>query len=354
MVLMLHASIISATLRLPGGSHRPDSERIAGPAPPATRGQPTYVSPERELYVGEVRDAAMPCGLKCPRCGSEKIVRYGKRNGAQRYMCKLCRRTFTDFTGTVLHGLRRRELWLEFCKCLMEGLTVREAARRLGISKNTSFAWRHRAIAALASADSSQKCQGIVELAQLPMLRSFKGCSVPVEAEMQDVKPTFRRHHFVYSRFLPRVRVISMVVAVDRAGRARAVVAPRGENLTPTLSELIVRDAQVCAPVFGSRFRFGAGWPGGLNWVGAHGGRRRIVGRVAGGPLYHVRNANRLIHYFVEWMRRFCGVATKYLLRYFSWYLRRMALTAAGPTVAAKLLLLEVLSAGAGAVPQRH
>ncbi len=288
----------------------------------------------------------MPRGPLCPRCGSTDIVRFGKRRGVQRYRCKACGRTFTDFTGTVLHGLRRRALWLDFCRCLMEGLSARETAAELGISKNTSFAWRHRAISALAHADSTVVCKGIVELGQLPVLRSFKGSQPPAEAHMWSVKSSVRRCHRVYSRLIPRSRLLTLVVAVDRSGRARAVVASRGEVLTPTLSDIVQSSAELCVPRFGSRFRFGAGWTGGIKWIGASGEAAARASGAKSGPLYHVRNANRLIHYFIEWMRRFCGVATKYLLRYFAWYLRWAPLAAVSSRVAARLLFFEVLGSG--------
>ena len=345
---MLPASVIRAVLRPPSGSDMPPHERIATLATPSSGSNPAIRIPRQELYVGEVRDAVMPRGLLCPRCGSEHAVRYGRRRGAQRYMCKACRRTFTDLTGTLVHGLHHRHLWLDFCKCLLDGLSVRDTAGKLGISKNTAFAWRHRAISALASVDSTDMCRGIVELAQWPMLRSFKGSRVPNDALMHAIRPSIRRHHRVYGHLIPRSRQITLVVAVDRTGRVRAEVAPRGENMTPTLSRIIMSHAQLCAPRWGSRFRLGAGWPGGVQWVGAYG---ELRGR-AGGPLYHVRNANRLIHYFVEWMRRFCGVATKYLLRYFSWYLRCAALAATASGVAAKLLFFELLGTGPGVAPQ--
>jgi transposase-like protein len=346
LVLMLRASIIQTVLRPPLGTHRPPDEKIAALTTTSSVPTPEFAVgiPKQELYVGEIRDAVMPHGLLCPRCGSRQIVRFGKRGGTQRYRCKACARTFTDFTGTILHGLRRRDLWLDFCRCLMEGLSVRETAAELGISKNTSFAWRHRAISALASADSTDMCRGIVELGQWPLLLSFKGSRVPDNALMDGIRPSIRRHHRVYGHLIPRSRQITMLVAVDRTGRVRAEVAPRGENMTPTLARIVMSSAELCAPRWGSRFRFGAGWPGGVHWVGPYGEWR---GR-AGGPLYHVRNANRLIHYFAEWMRRFCGVATKYLLRYFAWYLRWTALAAMSFRVAAKLLFLEVLGSGPG------
>jgi transposase-like protein len=336
---MLPASVISATVRPHCGTPTPPGERVATLATPqVTDGQGHARGfGGRELYVGEIRDAVMSEGLACPHCHGRRVVRYGKRKGVQRYRCRECGRTFTDFTGTVLHGLRRRDLWLDFCQCLMEGLSVRDAAERLGISKNTSFAWRHRAISALATADSHCMCKGLVELAQLPMLRSFKGSKVPPDARMDHLKPWVSRYHRVYGHLIPRPRLITLLVAVDRAGRTRAEVVPRGEILTPTLSRMAVSQAEVCVPGVGNRFRFGAGWPGGVRWIG---GLRRRIGRVGGGPLYHVRNANRLIHDFVEWMRRFFGVATKYLLRYFSWHLRVAALAGSGSAAAPKLLFL--------------
>jgi transposase-like protein len=78
------------------------------------------------------------------------VVRYGRRGAVQRYKCKTCRCYFTDLTGSVLHRIRRRDRWLDFCLCMVEGLSVRETARSVGICKNTAFAWRHRVIAAMA------------------------------------------------------------------------------------------------------------------------------------------------------------------------------------------------------------
>ena len=92
-----------------------------------------------ELWVGEIRDALMPRGPVCPSFRGSAIVRYGKRRGVQRYKCKECRSYFTDLAGSALHRVRRRDLWLDFCQCMVEGLSVRQTARSLGISKNTAF-----------------------------------------------------------------------------------------------------------------------------------------------------------------------------------------------------------------------
>ena len=81
---------------------------------------------------------------KCPRCGAAHIRRYGMEHGLQRYRCVGCGRTFNALTGTPLARLRKKECWASFANSLQQSHSVREAARQIGVAKNTSFRWRHR------------------------------------------------------------------------------------------------------------------------------------------------------------------------------------------------------------------
>jgi hypothetical protein len=150
---------------------------------------------------------------------------------------------------------------------MVEGLSVRETAKSLGICKNTAFAWRHRVIAALASADSQTVCEGIVEVAQWPLIRSFKGSQPPEGMGVGCLEPTIRRNRLVYRRFYPESRLATLVVAVDRSGRARAGVVLHEERLRDVLSRMMSRTADPCA--FKDRPR--------------HSGRRRKPASPAGG-----------------------------------------------------------------------
>ena len=50
-----------------------------------------------------VRQHRWKNGVKCPYCGSSKVIRYGKapnRPYVQSYRCKDCGRQFNDLTGT--------------------------------------------------------------------------------------------------------------------------------------------------------------------------------------------------------------------------------------------------------------
>jgi transposase-like protein len=81
---------------------------------------------------------------RCPDCASPHWHRYGQANGLQRYRCRACRRTFNDLSGTPLARLRLREQCADYLGASPESLSVRAAAQRVGVHRNTAFRWRHR------------------------------------------------------------------------------------------------------------------------------------------------------------------------------------------------------------------
>jgi transposase-like protein len=344
---VLPASLLHTDFEAPLACRRPPEEKLAALALSISekRGGPPASGLRQELYVGEIRDALMPHGPACPRCRGLNVVRYGKRGAVQRYKCKSCPCYFTDLTGSVLHRIRRRDLWLDFCLCMVEGLSVRETAKSLGICKNTAFAWRHRVIAALASADSQTICEGIVEVAQWPLIRSFKGSRPPKEADMSEMEPIVRRNPIAYRRLFPKCRQAALVVAVDRSGTARAGVALHEDRLRDVLSGMMSGTADPCAFKDYASLPVRMDWPGRVNWIGRRKGRFNSADRLDPGPLYHVRNARRVVYDFRYWLKPARGVATKHLLRYFSWYLRIAAMAPMRTYAAAKLLFFEALAA---------
>ena len=84
-------------------------------------------------------------GKVCPHCSSELISRNGKYNGKQRYICKDCRKTFTDFTNSATYKSKKSlDKWLKYPKCMIMGLSIRKSAKIVGINIATSFFWRHK------------------------------------------------------------------------------------------------------------------------------------------------------------------------------------------------------------------
>ena len=64
--------------------------------------------------------------------------------GLKRYKCKGCNRTFNALTGTPLATLKHRDRWLAYAKALVDGVSLRKAAKRGRIDLTTAFRWRHR------------------------------------------------------------------------------------------------------------------------------------------------------------------------------------------------------------------
>ena len=111
---------------------------------------------------------------KCPYCGCTHTVLYGKYNDKQRYICKSCRRTFNDFTNTPIARTHFPEKWESFIRCTIEGLSLKAAAREIGVSYVTLFYWRHKLLSALKMVKQN-KMQGKFEIENLFLKFSRKG-----------------------------------------------------------------------------------------------------------------------------------------------------------------------------------
>jgi transposase-like protein len=88
-----------------------------------------------------------PDGLACPRCHLADQMRIHRchRAPVRDYRCGHCRRVFNAFTGTALHGLRRRpsELVL-IVRGFAQGVPTAQLARELPCDRSELLALRHR------------------------------------------------------------------------------------------------------------------------------------------------------------------------------------------------------------------
>ncbi|WP_393936448.1 helix-turn-helix domain-containing protein, partial [Aeromonas rivipollensis] len=99
-----------------------------------------------------------PCQC-CPHCQAEaaQLAPWGWSRGLRRYRCKQCLRTSSVLTKTPLARLRKAQCWEDYAQALIDGLTVRQAAARCGVCKNTAFLWRHRFLKAMASHQAARE-----------------------------------------------------------------------------------------------------------------------------------------------------------------------------------------------------
>ncbi len=243
----------------------------------------------------------------CPHCRSLRLHRDGHADGLQRYRCVACARSFNALTGTPLARLRHRPKWLAYLDCMLQSATVRRAAALVGIHKNTSFRWRHRFLHSTKH-DRSVPLAGITEADETYLLESQKG-------SRQLDRPARRRGGKARRRGLSHEHDC-ILVARDRSGRTVDFVTGRAplrpaqleRYLRPVVAPdiLLVTDGHPAYPVFARKAGI------------AHRAVNLAAGvRVAGA--LHVQNVNAYHSRFKQWLRRFHGVASRYLPNYLGW-----------------------------------
>jgi transposase-like protein len=88
-----------------------------------------------------------PDGLTCPRCRRADRMRVHRRRRAPvlDYRCGHCHRVFNAFTGTILHGTRRRPSELALIvRGFAQGVPTAQLARELECDRSELLGLRHR------------------------------------------------------------------------------------------------------------------------------------------------------------------------------------------------------------------
>ncbi|AVR94689.1 IS1595 family transposase [Pseudoduganella armeniaca] len=245
---------------------------------------------------------------RCPHCQGERLYRHGVFYGLQRYRCRDCGASFNALTGTPLAFIRLREKWLPFLQCMLNSMTVRGAAQAIGIHRNTSFRWRHRFMM-MAKDARALPLGGIVEADETYILESQKGS--------RNLTRPARRRGGTASHRGPGKEHDCILVACDRTGKASDFVTGRGpvtasqlqQCLPPVLAPgvLLATDGAIAYKAFARA-------------TGIH---HRAVNVAAGervvDELIHVQTVNSYHGRFKGWLRRFHGVASRYLPNYLGW-----------------------------------
>ena len=260
-----------------------------------------------EAGVGEDR--------RCPHCGTTGAVSRGKARGLRRYQCKGCKKTFNAATGTPLSGLHRKDKWLAFGTCLAEGLTVRAAATRCHFAINTAFRWRHRFLA--AEEPMQRKLTGIVEADETYVLQSQKG------NRNLERKPR-RRGGKASKRGLSDEQV-PVLVAVDRSGTTVSAVlaAVNADTLRAAIAPLV--DEDIVLVTDGNR-----AYPPCATALGLHHEALNLSAGERVRDAFHIQTVNNRHSRLKDFLRRYRGIATKYLDNYLRWF-QRIELENASP-----------------------
>lgn len=277
--------------------------------------------------VTSLIEARFSAQAVCPQCQSANVGPWGRSNGLKRYRCRDCRKSFNALTGTPLARLRKRGAWKTYAQAVAESVSVRKAAKRAGVSVPTAFRWRHRFLS-LAKANKDEAVSGIVEADETFFRRSFKGARrmnrAPRKRGGKASKPGLSDEQ------------VPVLVLRDRSGATADAVLDslKVAEIYRVLTPVVAKDTVLVSD--GARAYASFATENGLGHEGldaSKGERRRGV--------FHIQNVNAYHSRLKTWMRRFNGVATKYLRSYLGW--RRM-FEREGDDISARRCLLAALA----------
>lgn len=226
----------------------------------------------------------------CPHCKSPAFIKYGKEEGIQRYRCKSCNKTFRASTGTSIHQLHKKDLVEKYIKALQDGLSVRSAAVKVGISKGTSFAWRHKFLASLTKTVQIEEKKEIggKGSAVIRMTYSDKGRKKPPEKIAKDsVSLMIIDGNNTFIKPLNPYRPIRNASEILMSLHADTYIANVPDRI---LSSALNKSSLTC------------------------------ISRKTQAYKQFQHDLDSKLNQLAEWMERFQGVATKYLHHYWSWF----------------------------------
>lgn len=255
------------------------------------------------LALIAARFAELPA---CGHCGSHNVQAWGRRGGLARLRCRDCGRTFNALTGTPLARLRMRDAWVGYARTLVDGLSVRKAARMCGLDPSTAFRWRHRFLARIA-VTKPEKLDGIVEADESYFLRSEKGSrhlDRPARHRGGTGTPANQGHDQV-----------PVLIACDRFRHTTDAIMldKSAASITAVLEPVVAKDALLVSD----------GAPAYRSFANAAGLLHVALAATAGERtwgVYHIQHVNAYASRLRLWMHRFRGVATRYLASYLGWH----------------------------------
>ena len=141
---------------------------------------------ETLLRVKEIREKAdseaESDDVACPHCDSRKIVRNGRKNNKQSYLCRNCKKSFVQTTMTAIQGSHSSPtVWKQVISDAVEGVPIDKTAENLNLHHETVFNMRHKILYCVEQSliTNPTVLTGACETDETYVLESEKGRKFP-------------------------------------------------------------------------------------------------------------------------------------------------------------------------------
>ena len=229
----------------------------------------------------------------CPHCEATNFIKHGKFKGIQRFKCKNkeCYRTFSATTKSPWsYSKKDISLWYEYLNLMSVGKSIRYCADTLKMATSTAFYWRHKILSAKNLFVDPKKLSGTVELSKLNFKQNFKG--------NRSIEPFFlnnRRNVWVASAMDSNNNLLSRPICEGYF---------KNDFVEKTFFSKIDKDAYINVNTDKNLICL------------AKKHNKRIPKNTLDNSIIKSFNFN-----IKKWLKKFRGVASKYLWSYLSWYI---------------------------------
>jgi transposase-like protein len=248
---------------------------------------------------------------QCPHCSHTGYVRFGRDKGSQRYKCKSCKRSFTEYTGTWMAGLHRKDKIDAYLDLMLEEKSLDKIRDALAINKKTAFDWRHKVLSSLSFTDQDD-FSGITESDETFFFKSEKGKQVSGRKARKrggtSKKKGIDRDRVAVIVTQDRKSVLDLTVATIGSIKKSDIEKAIGGHIKPGKA-ILCSDASVIYRGFA------------LDKKLEHHALKKIINQHIKGGIYHIQHVNSTHNRLKKWMNNvFWGVSTKYLQQYMNWF----------------------------------
>lgn len=257
--------------------------------------------------------------MKCPKCGSDWLVKNGKTKNRQRFKCKDCGTTFFHdqqpnaiYTSTRLRNLFIKQM-LDEKKVSITDFKDETKAKE---HKQTLYYWRHKVLCELVKTQDDLMLSGEIQADEIFIPVSYKGNHK--KSSFQLPRPAHKRSSDNHIKGISREK-IGVLTAMDDKGVIIAIPVSQGK---PTSNEIynalknhikegstLITDSASSYNKLAKQLK--------LNLIKIPSGKHVSV---VNGVGYNIQKINNLHKFMRKFMSNFFGVSSKFLPYYVAWY----------------------------------
>lgn len=170
----------------------------------------------------------------CLNCGSQAVVRNGKRRGKQAYICRDCGKSFLQTsTSAIAYSHCSETVWEQVIRDTIDGVSLDKTALELDMAHSTVFNMRHKILHCIEQAvnASGVELEGACETDETYILENVKGRKIP---DGYHRKP--RKHGAKASKAGLSSEYICVCTSITGTGKSIAVASNRA---APSKSEIV-------------------------------------------------------------------------------------------------------------------